>query len=52
MSNGFIHVFTHRYCLQNGPVAVSKAWTNSDVAICSQKFAAVAHKLLHWYLKA
>lgn len=31
-------------------MAVSKTWTNSDISICSQKFAAIAHKLLHWYV--
>lgn len=32
-------------------MVISKTWTDSHISICSQKFAAIAHKLLHWYVK-
>lgn len=31
-------------------MAVGNSRADGDVSICCQKFAAVAHKLLHWYL--
>lgn len=50
ISNVFDCVSTFRYSLQNSSLAVSNSRADGDVSICCQKFAALAHKLLHWYL--